>query len=135
MPRKIVVFSSKTNAQRVLTPENTPNINSINTWGQLKAIIPDLVSGDMIATMVQTKTSLTNDASVLAYDTNEAVHVVITPAKVKSGIVQLEESELMDLISEVDSIKNRLTEYLSTGGTTNNLSKEEQEMLKMAQEA
>ena len=135
MPRKIVVFSSKTNAQRVLTPENTPNINSINTWGQLKAIIPDLVSGDMIATMVQTKTSLTNDASVLAYDTNEAVHVVITPAKVKSGIVQLEESELMDLISEIDSIKNRLTEYLSTGGTTNNLSKEEQEMLKMAQEA
>ena len=135
MPRKIVVFSSKTNAQRVLTPENTPNINSINTWGQLKAIIPDLVSGDMIATMVQTKTSLTNDASVLAYDTNEAVHVVITPAKVKSGIVQLEESKLMDLISEIDSIKNRLTEYLSTGGTTNNLSKEEQEMLKMAQEA
>ena len=135
MSRKIVVFSSKTNAQRVLTPENTPNINSINTWGQLKAIISDLVSGDMIATMVQTKTSLTNDASVLAYDTNEAVHVVITPAKVKSGIVQLEESELMDLISEVDSIKNRLTEYLSTGGTTNNLSKEEQEMLKMAQEA
>ncbi len=135
MPRKIVVFSSKTNAQRVLTVENTPQIGSINTWGQLKALIPDLVSGDMIATMVQTKTSLTNDASVLAYDTNEAVHVVITPAKVKSGVVQLEESELMDLIGEVDSIKNRLTEYLSTGGTTNNLSKEEQEMLKMAQEA
>lgn len=134
MPRKIVVFSSKTNAQRVLTVENTPQIGSINTWGQLKALIPDLVSGDMIATMVQTKTSLTNDASVLAYDTNEAVHVVITPAKVKSGVVQLEESELMDLIGEVDALKARLTEYLSTGGTTG-LSPEEAEMLKMANEA
>lgn len=132
MPRKIVVFSSKTNAQRVLTLENTPTISSINTWGQLKALIPDLVSGDMIATMVQTKTSLTNDASVLAYDTNEAVHIVITPAKVKSGVVQLEESELMDLINEVDSLKIRLTEYLSTGGTTSNLSPEEEEMLRMA---
>ena len=49
--------------------------------------------------------------------------------------MEISANKLLKDNGEVDSIKNRLTEYLSTGGTTNNLSKEEQEMLKMAQEA
>jgi hypothetical protein len=125
--RKIIVFSSKTNSKIELTVANTPDIESINTWGQLKPKVTQLIGNDMIATSVQTRSVLSSDSSVVTFDaTTNIAQIVLTPAKVKSGV---EQAQTVLLIKAHLEAIDKLIDSLSTATESDleNIAKEIEE--------